>query len=1679
MATLNPIKTMNTIRQTYLRYLKTIYPFQNEALQNAFCTEIAQPGLLVKGPMLESAPSFRQGRSIAELIDNGVLHPHFEKLCSDALPLNRPLYLHQDQAITHIARHRRNLIVATGTGSGKTETFLLPILDHLLEEEERGTLKQPGVRALLLYPMNALANDQLRRLRRVLANYPAITFGRYTGETEEKNNDAEERFYQQFPTEPRLSNELISRSQMRQSPPHILLTNYAMLEYLLLRPEDCEFFDGNSGKHWRFLVLDEAHIYDGASGIEIAMLLRRLKDRVVQSVPGRLRCIATSATLGNSKSDFDAATNFASNLFGETFEAHPTDPQQQDVIEAARIPTAELGPVWGTGTVEFYQALKQAIESLMQSDNEYTLHPVLEKLTSAIEPIFSRRNIISEAQQLAAELWDTDNYGVKNHEKIHHAINAFLYGLLRGDQRVHDLQVQLGQQPRLLDDVALQLFPGDVLAQQNVVTLVDLVVRAHPNPDSMSLLPARYHSFARALEGVFACLNIQGHKGNQPRLFLSRHETCPECNGWVIELAACARCGATYTVGRLERKDNHQGDMSGKPRTYQFCQMSDTLQYTSSQLAWFLLNQQLSQVDEDEATAVGEDVEDTREGEKIYAFCTRCGVLTNTMQQCCGCGGTYISLLELNLQNNGNLSKEYEPRQCIQCGGRSTSGVIYRFLTGQDAPVSVMATALYQQLPSSPDPDAIDLPGEGRKLLIFSDSRQDAAFFAPYLERTYNQVLHRRLIFQALCSKHRSSEEECLRLQDMVDYVFTEATQAGLFSRRQSRNERQRLVKIWLTQELTSLDRRLSLEGVGLMQFRLVRPDRWKPPSSLQVPPWNLSEGEIWLLLTFLMDTLRQQSIITNLEDVDPYSEYFAPRNSEFYVRGEQSDSKNKIFSWVPVRHMNRRLDVLERLLERCAPELSPEQRRQEALDTLRNIWSYISEPRSVLREYLQSTRHPKGGVVYRLNHEFWELVPLTEGRPIYRCNVCRAIVPSSLKGICTTLGCKGTLEVYGNDKIDAENNHYRKLYLDMSPLPLSAQEHTAQWTSDEAGKIQERFINGEVNVLSCSTTFELGVDVGELQAVLMRNVPPTTANYVQRAGRAGRRTDSAAFILTYAQRRSHDLTYYSHPERIVAGHISPPRIMLANEKIIRRHMQAVLLASFFRFMRDRERREFNTVGAFFQPEEKGTASGTALLQSYAQTYPHQVKEALVRIVPPNMHDLVGIEEWLWFKTPDEDGFLDLLEYAHTEVTSDLDDYYRWEKEAAINREYRDSQNYQRIIYTIRSRSLLGFMASRNILPKYGFPTDIVALKTDHIPDEVARLVQLERDLRIAISEYAPGAEVVAAKHIWVGGGLYKMPRRAWPTYQYAICAACNRFLQTKSDEHVHLGNTCSCGDQFKHPPQTFVRPEFGFVAARYATRSTSEARPRRLYSSRIYFTEYTTADDSTIQPGFEIINRLSSEDVQISAYYSRFGKLALVNEGLDRRGFRICQECGFAEMAPMASTVRTRKPGRSREHHNPRTGKPCSGLMQTHHLGHEFMTDVVEIRFDGYLARSNERSLWRSLLYALLEGAAQALNIRRDDLDGTLYFPTRDKPASLMLFDNVPGGAGHVKRIDDEIEKVFQVAHARLEHACCGPETSCYECLRNYRNQPYHDELKRGEALDFLAQLLASAHRQARKEYA
>lgn len=322
----NPALASENIKNEFIDYISTVYSFADQNLQKQFISQLKQN--ISKGPFLEIKDVFKSGCSIRDFIDKGVLSPLFinleakkpaTNLYKKILPVDRPLYLHQEQAIESIV-NGKNVVISTGTGSGKTNCFLIPVINELLREQEAGTLG-PGVRAMFIYPMNALANDQMKNIRNILMCYPEITFGIYNGGTEYDEDKAISVYEAMFSCEKveelrhRLPNEMLSRDEMKATPPNILFTNYAMLEHLLFRPKDDVLF---SNSDFRFIVLDEAHVYTGATGIETSILIRRLRARINSNK--QTQFILTSATLGSDASLDDDIVTFAENLCGVPFD---------------------------------------------------------------------------------------------------------------------------------------------------------------------------------------------------------------------------------------------------------------------------------------------------------------------------------------------------------------------------------------------------------------------------------------------------------------------------------------------------------------------------------------------------------------------------------------------------------------------------------------------------------------------------------------------------------------------------------------------------------------------------------------------------------------------------------------------------------------------------------------------------------------------------------------------------------------------------------------------------------------------------------------------------------------------------------------------------------------------------------------------------------------------------------------------------------------------------------------------------------------------------------------------------------------------------------------------------------------------------------------------------------------
>jgi glutaredoxin-related protein len=1212
------------------------------------------------------------------------------------------------------------------------------------------------------------------------------------------------------------------------------------------------------------------------------------------------------------------------------------------------------------------------------------------------------------------------------------------------------------------------VFPTASSPEQAVVDLVALAVMARTGSEEMPLLPARYHVFARALEGAFVCLNKAAHKNGEPRLYLHRQKFCPHCLSRVFELANCTRCGTAYLVGKEEA-----GGMLREENPLFKTQINNNYLIQDSALfitevalktSYYVFIERQSDEDEDQIVAEQEGIDALEDRENLEErwLCPVCGqIQTGKTPRSCTCKAELVQAYKVELGRKTKL------RRCVSCSTRSSSGAIFRFLTGQDAPVSVLASTLYQQIPPATDAKTSLLPGGGRKLLNFTDSRQNAAFFAPYLERSHMRSLRRRLILHTI-QKVMKSGEGTPWLQDLVEPLVTEAEIAGVFKDNESPTERRRKMAIWLMQDFSPLDRRISLEGLGLLRFDPIIDRSWLPPEFLTAAPWHLNKECAYRLIRHMLNTLRWQSAISYLlpnQNIH-LDQVFIPRNRMLYIREQEANPGNGVFAWLPaVGHSNARMDYLKRILLRRGK--NEEEAVNESLATLKSLWNYLTSVGSPWSKVLKGSTEKKFGYVHQIAHDQWRLIPTVDSCEDWMiCNRCHNIYLESIDDVCMTYACEGKLEPLALHQEEMNINLYRQAYLANKMVPLEAEEHTAQWTPKAGAEVQSRFIQGEINVLSCSTTFELGVDVGDLQAVVMRNVPPTTANYIQRAGRAGRRTDSAAYVLTYAQRRSHDLTYYAEPAKMVAGKMKPPYAPLANEKILRRHLHSVVFAGFFKWSHERYGLEFRKVGAYFAPDEG--VSGVLLLKEYLEDKPESLKRSLTNTIPSTMQVVFDIDGWGWvdrLTNENEDGVLDL---ANIEVTGDLQYLTKLIDEALLD--FQKTRNIklldrikvqEKIINQIKERELLGFLGSRNVLPKYGFPSDVVELSTVHLGSTPEALkIELDRDLRMAISEFAPGSQVIAAKKVWTSGGLRTHPRHAWPTVKYAVCKICKKYHQG-----LVIPTTCVCGEPITQKGE-FIIPEMGFIASP-EVKEPGEERPDRLYASQVYFGDYHEEKVKQYQEDTEYFLE-ESFFINTNVRYSKYGWMALVNDGMGQ-GFRICPTCGWSEVINFSSGGTKQKFGVRAHggHKHPITGEKCTATVITRHLGHRYLTDVLELRLSGTLGLLRNNDAMASLMYALLEGASEALGIRRSDIDGTLYFREFSDPVSIILYDTTAGGAGHVEQIKGKLRVSAEAALSKVISCKCGDDTSCYNCLRNYGNQRFHDTLQRGYAVRLLQKLL------------
>jgi ATP-dependent helicase YprA (DUF1998 family) len=1763
---MNPIDVANELRNQYVSYLATAFGVSRIGrLSERFCELLNQPGQLIAGPFLEATAPYMPGaRTLDAMIKAGVLHSGFQDLLlkpdetpqlrpvekrttgfglrnlgnsvgapvksrgakRERLPGDRLLYRHQEEAIVRLCREAedfskvRNTVVASGTGSGKTECFLIPAFDWILRHPTRplsGRTGGRGVRVLLVYPMNALVNDQVRRLKQLIGYWAdrgdapvPITFARYTSET--SNSRAEGK--KKEPNAP--DNQLLGRDEIIQNPPDILITNFAMLEQALLRPQESPFFSVVDGDAWRFLILDEAHSYRGAQGIELARLMQRVRSAIrrgKQSAGVAIHepvCIATSATLAGENMSAEErrlkTAEFAGALFGIPF-------QHDAVIFADRLNPLADAEVW-----EFPDQTSAAI-----SDGSW----------AAISPELFRDLDYNADESFWNSFHELAPVSIWQEAKKSGGLDrrAFLFSLLRGHPRFHWLWQQVSEKPQQFEKLADRWDAGEGDHTFSLERLVSACNAARRNPGEQPLLPCRYHLFASALEGFFVDLAADTESEST------------DAQWDVPELRV-----RTAAIRRLRPKDRIAFEVS-HCRNCRYPFLSVDLAPQTEGLdqppVWRRPVQFL---------AFEPDVTD---GEPLKAVRIDLRDGHRESQQSPG-----TPMLRTLYAVPGSQDK-LDVQSCPRCGyDHRHHRVTGRFQTGQDAPVSLLTETLYAQLPaltkSQTDETLQDfghrfgagddpLVGGGRKLLTFSDSRQNAAFMASYLQDHSRDYLIREVAYEAITQSENAltlkdwanacvkiAADRKLQIPFLQDRDLAQFTDSPFHeSYLKSPGERQNSLMTHLLSEVSGTQPHV-LESLGLVNVNLpeelravFQEDAKAPlPVEFEWPGEALKMEDLADLANRIICLMRRQYLMTCPGDVTRPG---FSKDQHYLVRQRAANFANVLHGFSNVASQDTIYVDLLRRWGRKRSNLEPTDAQiQQMLNFLFDGFTEQNGPFSSVFQIEKLNGVPAIAVKY-------DALTVCQTERLWKCRTCHSYSHSFLDGVCAEPHCSGTLDPLKETdfpRCHPEEHMFVKRFVSGKRIELRCEEHTAQLASELGQQIQEAFQCGQVNVLSCSTTFEMGIDIGSLQAVVLRNVPPGTANYLQRAGRAGRRADSVAFVLTFCQRRPHDRLYFGNPEQIIAGPVTPPRIDLQNRKILQRHCFAEVLSEYWVWLNgqvvggERDRfRMAGTVGAFFEERlDHANCTPYEYLRTWlsddgfrnccsrrlVEAFPPLTEQEAIHIInliadpnPMGENTLaVAAEEAVCLLRSFRDGEERHQNKAedHARQARDAREKKKTDEETSHNKEREDDirmeKSFRKLLRQQRKDFLISFLMSRGVLPSFAFPVNVLKLhvlqeefNSKRSDSDPSRL-KFDRDGRIALGEYAPGAEVVAGKRIYKSVGLRKFPALEFDsTNWFRWCSNCNAIevWPHGTEKPDDVQPECStCGHPLKSgnvQPTQWVQPRWGFVTdVNSQGKEPRGQRPERIQATRAFFLQnYSEKNPQNAalssQEQRESFPNAGST-LRVDGTYSTGRSLLVLNLGdftVDgnqiprREGFKLCGNCGRVHFDSKERERRHRPPYHTK-------GQTCQGPIgiganqqgQPVALGHRYETDVIILDFSGTEHHGTDTGFWLSLAYALSNGACGELNIERADLEATTVPIESANRQSIVIYDAVPGGAGHCRQILKSLPRVIRRARTILASCDCDPDsTGCYGCLCNYQNQFAHGELSRGAALKYLNTLV------------
>ncbi len=1719
---------IRSIRRRHIEFLEATYHISNERLIKER-RQLMEEGTVFTEPWIEGSPRYKSGKGFDELDVENSVKTILKELQNRGLVF--PPYEHQFKSLESFFSGNKNLVISTGTGSGKTEIFLFSLIGMLAKEASRGiSNKMRAVRTIVLYPMNALVADQLARIRRLFGSSSGsqairgmfgrkIQFGMYTSRTpyhgvyDEKKNDYRIRpvidyfvklkkenkdLYQElnqkghiptkdlegfssgrtkkerYRTQPGDS-ELYTRQEMlfpnkNGGVPDLLITNYSMLEYMLLRPIEQPFFESTrewlnaDEKNQLLLVIDEAHLYRGAQGAEVAMLVRRLLNHLGIE-QDRVRFILSSASLGDPKKLKNMGGLFGSSLTG-------ADRHTFEVITAERIQLEARTQLFDDLDIDSLTTLKD--------DTDEVVHDIVDGLKWELK--FSP---------------ESEDFGNKLGEKL---ISERLFRAL------YD---RITEKPTSLSSLSKTLFPNSNIRTSEDATLNILLLSSKATLEGgEKLLPSRIHIFFKGLPKLYICVspNCNAKRVNdENNRLLGKMYTEPrfqcECGARVFELLTDRDCGSAY-IKAYRKSTDAALDMvflwdeiqKGKYNTNAAASEYDELHILMEE----------PRKDPDRSKEGPSSLFDRTPKSFLNIYTGHITEDPNKEDD-----PDFITVWmpqEMTDPESNNYSTLWSWKRCPACGrkrrGSNTEISIMDLETKGEEPFANITKELFLIQP--PDPKKENLPNRGKKVLCFSDGRQKAARLARDLQRSVERDSFREMVMEVI----KTAQGKTLNSLYPIFLVLSGKYNVGFFDDEDSVDNYEGSRTLFETsknmlEEIAAEYNETVEELIGDEDFydrmNSERPSQFNraflrllgnkyysmravltayvEPSDLvfeAIKTKNVGIGvDILkgLLLHIIQNALSEEAFDKDhISDID---------------RELTRQSLNKPTGWPRSGGEGLGNDELipKDIFQLVDLELTQDQIKTFGMSLIKT-------------HEINGMRIPRlfdvnGKQRYFLNPKAVSFHPALFD-DWYRCKGCHEFTPIGINGRCEQ--CGGEIEKVALDDmhLTARKELFRDPCKDIfngirKPFTLRSEEHSAQISSKDVSDIfspseryellfQDIMINEKTNeqpvdILSSTTTMEVGIDIGSLTGVGMRTIPPLPTNYQQRAGRAGRRGASLSTIITYADNSPYETYNFNHPELLIGAQNAEPIIYINNKKIIERHVNATLIQKFFQKAPIAQTADvFSSLGS---AAEFFVGNGSFSLKQFQGWVQKEVldkksgtSENLATILPDSLEGIRSNNPY-WKE--------DFIRETATNFVASLiklstTNYWNSTDEGDYN--------------------LLSALLDSALLPTFSFPIDVCTFAVfDNNPtgNRVKTKYEIGQDLKQALSEYVPSRQIVVDKKTYTSYGLYlSFPRDSinrarkveWNSLKWLnYCTRCKTVLTENNVDLSQSNEKCritSCEAPIKSV--RIYKPE-GF-SPEIKDRKVVEGEKKE--KDRIYAQAAKFPLSSNENEDVGITNSFGTKHGIV--YHGRDKELEVVNFGPNEEGFMICTECGtIGDKETLSKSHNRPYPVYSK---GSRISNQCPGSSPiVTSLGFSFHSDitVLRVKFTGDLIFEYYEPWFetacQSLSEALVIGATRTLTIDPRELSGNyriLGATTEDTNKGIkgyvefFLYDTTSGGAGFSGSVFERFEEVLQATKSLLSECEC--EQSCPSCLRTYTNRIWHEKLDRNLALGLLNYLSTGA---------